>query len=374
MKKIIIIGGGILGLSTAYELSNENAQITVIDAIYEGAATKAGAGIICPWTTQRRNLNWYLLAKNGANYYPEFIKKIEKDNELSHGYAKVGALVLDNDLDKLNTIYERVMARKQTAPEIGTVKILNSSETTKHFSLLNNKYHSIYISGGARIDGRKLQNSLINAAKKNGVNFITGTAKLHQVEQEKPQLDVNNTTLSYDKLIVTTGAWINEFFTPLDLELRTTFQKGQIAHLQSDGIDTANMPVIMPPNNQYILGFPDNKLVVGATKEPINIKNAQATTAGKNEIITKASDIIPEINHFSIEDIRVGFRPNTFNRLPVFGKIKDFNNIIIATGLGASGLTTGPFIGKLISQITLNKKTDIDITPYFTEQIIKRKD
>ncbi|MFX7302958.1 FAD-dependent oxidoreductase, partial [Acinetobacter baumannii] len=73
MQKIIVVGAGILGASTAYQLSKRGAEVIIVDRKHEGQATDAAAGIICPWLSQRRNQAWYKLAKEGARFYPSLI-------------------------------------------------------------------------------------------------------------------------------------------------------------------------------------------------------------------------------------------------------------------------------------------------------------
>ncbi|WP_258168317.1 FAD-binding oxidoreductase, partial [Paenibacillus sp. AR247] len=92
MKKYIIIGSGILGASTSYQLAKMGADVLLIDRKDPGQATDAAAGIICPWLSQRRNQAWYQLAKAGAAFYPGLIKELEAEGETQTGYAKVGAL------------------------------------------------------------------------------------------------------------------------------------------------------------------------------------------------------------------------------------------------------------------------------------------
>lgn len=73
MKKFIVIGAGILGASTAYQLAKRGAEVIIVDRKDPGQATAAAAGIICPWISQRRNQAWYRLAKEGARFYPSLI-------------------------------------------------------------------------------------------------------------------------------------------------------------------------------------------------------------------------------------------------------------------------------------------------------------
>jgi D-amino-acid dehydrogenase len=73
MQKIIVIGAGILGASTAYHLAKSGAEVIIVDRHDRGQATYAAAGIVCPWLSQRRNKAWYQLAIGGARYYPDLI-------------------------------------------------------------------------------------------------------------------------------------------------------------------------------------------------------------------------------------------------------------------------------------------------------------
>src|SRR5690625_452225 len=101
--KVIIIGSGIVGATTAYYLSKNNVQVTLIDREDPGRATDAAAGIICPWLAQRRNQAWYTLARNGARFYPELVESLATDGEVNTGYDQVGAV-------KLHTIDRRLIA------------------------------------------------------------------------------------------------------------------------------------------------------------------------------------------------------------------------------------------------------------------------
>src|SRR5699024_12172029 len=92
MKKIIVIGSGILGATTAYKLAKSGAQVTVIDRNEYGQATGSAAGIICPWLTQRRNQAWYWLAKEGARLYPILINELIEDGETKTPHAQPAAI------------------------------------------------------------------------------------------------------------------------------------------------------------------------------------------------------------------------------------------------------------------------------------------
>lgn len=171
MQKIIIVGAGILGASTAYQLVKMGADVVIVDRLDRGQATAAAAGIVCPWISQRRNKDWYHLAKNGARFYPNLIEELERDGETETGYAQVGAISLHTDEEKLLAMQKRATKRKEDAPEIGDITLLTSEETNALFPPLSGEYAAVHISGAARVDGRALRDSLLRASQKTERNL-----------------------------------------------------------------------------------------------------------------------------------------------------------------------------------------------------------
>lgn len=364
MKTYIVIGAGILGSSTAYHLAKEGADVILVDRQDRGQATDAAAGIVCPWLSQRRNQAWYKLAKDGAKYYPSLISQLEADGETETGYKKVGAICIHTDENKLEKMEERALHRLDGAPEIGEITKLSPDETHKRFPPLAEEYSSVYISGGARVNGRALCQSLIKAAKKHGALFIQGNAKIQFEERKITGIKVNGETLFADKVIVTAGAWGKELLQPLGVDFLVSPQKAQIVHLHLADTNTQEWPVIMPPNNQYILAFDGGRVIIGATHEDDTGFDNRVTAGGLNEIYSKALAVAPGLSNSEVLETRIGFRPFTPGFLPVIGALPNYEGILIANGLGASGLTVGPYLGSELAKLALGQPLDIDLTLY----------
>jgi D-amino-acid dehydrogenase len=364
MKKIIVIGAGILGASAAYHLAKEGAAVTVIDRKDPGQATDAAAGIICPWLSQRRNKAWYTLAKNGAAYYSSLIQQLEEDGETDTGYARVGALSLHKDSIKLDKMEERALARREDAPEIGEVVQLSWPETAELFPAVSKEFSSVMVGGAARVDGRALRNALLRSARKHGAVIITGSAEIAVETGTVVGAKVSDKVYFADKVIVTAGAWARDLLAPLGIHLKLTSQKGQIVHLKLENQDTSLWPVIMPPNDQYILAFEDGKIVIGTTHENDMDFDMRITAGGLNEVLSKALEIAPGLADATFTEARVGYRPYTPGFLPVIGEIPGFTNLLFANGLGASGLTVGPFLGAQLAKLSLGMEPDLDLKPY----------
>ena len=364
MKEFIVIGAGILGASTAYHLAKAGAKVMVIDRQDKGQATDAAAGIICPWLSQRRNKAWYALAKGGAAYYTSLIEQLEKDGETETGYHQVGAVSLHTDAGKLQKMEERALKRREDAPEIGEVRPMTPAETSTLFPPLSKEFASVHVSGAARVNGRALRNALLRAAQKHGAVHINGSAKLEHTDSKVTGARLKDKKYAADGVIVTAGAWADELLAPLGLSFQVTSQKAQIVHLQLEETETANWPVVMPPSDQYILAFDEGRVVIGATHEEHENFDQRVTAGGLHEVFDKALSVAPGLADGTFVEARVGFRPFTPGFLPIIGKVPGFENLLLANGLGASGLTAGPFLGAQLAKLALGEAVDIDLQLY----------
>jgi len=370
MKKVIIVGAGILGASTAYALAKMGAEVLIVDRQDQGQATDAAAGIICPWVSQRRNQAWYSLAKAGARYYPGLVQELMREGETETGYAQVGALCIHEEREKISKIEERARARRTDATEIGNIVPLSEDETRKRFPLLAEGYHAVHISGAARVDGRALRDALIRSSVRNGASLIHGDAQLLYQLNRVTGVSVGEQCFSADLVVVCAGAWANPLFYPLGIHFKVGYQKAQIMHLTvPDSHDTGSWPLVMPPTDQYMLAFENQKIVIGATHEnDIEGYDTRVTAGGMQEILNKGLKLAPNLATSTLEEVRVGFRPFTPGFLPVIGAVPGWEGLITANGLGASGLTVGPYLGSQLAKLALGMELDIDLTDYDLRQ------
>ena len=365
--KVIVIGAGIAGSSTAYQLAKLGADVLIIDRKDDGQATDAAAGIICPWLSQRRNKAWYRLAKGGARYYPVLIEELESEGETETGYARVGALSIHTDQGKIDNMEERANKRIVDAAEIGEINRLDEHKTHELFPLLAEGYSSLHISGAARVDGRALRDALLRSAQRNGAKLIYGDAKLEFQSNCVTGVIVDAIRYPANKVIVCAGAWAGLLLQPLGIDFKVSYQKAQIMHLQipDSTQPTGSWPVVMPPSDQYLLAFEQQKIVIGATHEN-NVEgyDTRITPGGMHEIVSKCLAFAPDLADSTFQEVRVGFRPFTADFLPVIGAIPEWEGLLAVNGLGASGLTMGPYIGAQLAKLALGMELDIDLTDY----------
>ena len=359
----IIVGAGILGASTAYHLSKQGATVLLIDRKESGRATDAAAGIICPWMTQRRNKAWYRLANNGAHYYDTLIEELEALGETATGYRKVGTIALheSSKIEKMNTIAEN---RFPEAPGIGRIERLDASQVKSLFPLIDTVEDALFVSGGARVDGRALRGALERAAIHYGATVIDADAELLIESGQVKGISIDGQPHYAKHVILTAGVWINELLRPLKLELDIRPEKGQILHLDLEEMKTKHWPVIMGQRGLYLVSTEDGRLALGSTHEKQLDYNLQPTVKGMHALLTRALPVAPRLEETNIHEMRVGLRPYTSNSLPVIASLDAHPNVFIANGLGASGLTIGPYLGRELAELALNQPLEIPLSDY----------
>lgn len=159
--KVAIIGAGIVGATAAYYLSKEkDIEVTVFD-YGVGQATKAAAGIICPWFSRRRNKVWYKMARLGADFYPKMVADLKEDGFDTSFYEQVGVYLHKKTAEHFQDLYHLASERLEESPLIGDLKILSEKEVNLGFPDLKIEGKMLYASGAARVEGAMLVDTLL---------------------------------------------------------------------------------------------------------------------------------------------------------------------------------------------------------------------
>ena len=358
--RTIIIGAGVLGASAAFHLARTGAQVTVIDAHLDGRATAAGAGIICPWVSATEDPSFYRLYCAGGEYYPDLIAALAEAGATDLGYRQAGAMLVSDDQEELAWL-ER-MARQRAAAMMGRITRLAAPEARALFPPLHNALGAVHIAGGARVDGRRLAASLLQAAAFHGAKVVRGHASLSVEADRVLGAELDGHRIPAERVIVTAGAWADRVLRPAGFPVAVEPQRGQIAHLRLQGVQTQDWPVILPPGSHYIVPFDDGRIVAGATRETGSGFDYRVTASGQAEILSEALRIAPGLGAATTIETRVGFRPVAAR--PLLGWVPNVSGLAVGNGLGAAGLTIGPLAGRLLADLVTGVAPILDLAPF----------
>lgn len=363
--RLIVVGSGIVGASCAYTASSLGADVVLVDAAKPGRATAAGAGIICPWSAQVTDQAWCALAYAAAREYPALTARLAELGETEVSYRQVGALVLAERGEDQERIRLALTARRAEVPEIGEVTGLSAADARRLFPPLRADAAAVYIGGAARVDGRELAAALARSAARQGAVIRNGDAHLVCISGRITGVRIGDELVEGDAVVAATGAWTRTFLQETGLAVPVEAQRGQIMHISLAGVDTSRWPVVLPgASGHYLLAFDGGRIVAGATRETGSGPDYRVTPAGLAEILGQALAVAPGLADGTYLETRVGFRPVGPGIRPLLGPLPGLDGLVIATGLGATGLTMGPLAGALAAQSALGLPPAIDLAPY----------
>jgi len=363
--RAVVIGAGVLGASTAYHLARTGAQVTVLDQQLDGRATAAGAGIICPWVSGVDDPVFYRLYTESARYYGDLVPALAEIGEHDLGFRRVGGMMVSASGVDLLHIERVVRGRQAAAPEMGAVSRLTPREARALFPPLHADLGAVHVAGGARVDGRRLGAALLRAARHHGAVVRDGEAALIAADGRVDGVRLGGERLAADQVVVTAGAWAPALLRELGIDLPIRPQRGQIVHLRLAGQATQDWPVILPLGaSHYLLAFDDQRVVAGATREADAGFGYRVTAAGLAEVLANALAVAPGLAEAEVIGTRVGFRPMGVEVRPLLGAARGVAGLVIGNGLGAAGLTIGPFAGRLLADVALGRSPELDVAPF----------
>ena len=357
--RLIVVGTGIVGAACGYAASRLGADVTFVDAAAVGRATAAGAGVICPWTSEADDPAWYAFSRAAVREYPSLVAGLSADDV---SYRQVGALALADEDGELERIRARVVARRAEAPEIGEVRILADGEAQRMFPPLREGTRAVFIGGAARVDGRQLAGALLKAS---GATIRTGWATLSCDGGRVTGVMVDGKRIEADAVVAAAGAWTASLVEPAGVTVRVVPQRGQIMHIGLVSADTSDWPVVLPSaTGHYMLAFGDSRVVAGATREAESGFDVRVTPGGLSEVLANALSVAPGLASGTHLETRVGLRPAGPDGRPLLGAVPAVAGLVVATGLGANGLTAGPYAGTIAARIALGLAPGIDLEPF----------
>jgi thiazole synthase len=337
---IIIIGGGIIGLTLAIELRLRGASVTVLYRDFKQAAAHAAAGMLAPEAEGIPPGPMLDLCLRSRSLYPEWIRKLEDITGVSAGYWPCGILA---------PVYEH---KGQSSSAIW----LDKDAIHLHQSGLGaDVIGGWWYPEDAQVDNRTLTQSLRMAAEQLGVNLPEGIAA--EAFGQKNRRIVSVKTASGDwqaeQYVLAGGAWSNQL---LPLPVRP--KKGQMLSVRVPLAATYELPLqrILYGSEIYIVPRQDGRLIIGATSEDVGF-TPHNTPAGMQKLLERAIRLYPALEQWAVEEFWWGFRPATPDELPILGS-SPCENLTLATGHYRNGILLAPITASLLADHILNQKSD----------------
>ena len=340
-KKIIVIGGGIVGCMTARELANHGHHVTVVErniiaAQTSGEASWAGAGILfplLPWF-YKDEVNAISLA--GAVRYPEICAQLLTETGIDPECINSG-MRIKPPFDAHTAL--SWCARNNVTAELESDDLL--------------------LPNVCQVRNPRLMQALKQSLIQNGVTLIEQTqlVPLDETELEKtgkvtgwktsPTSKNGGTVLEADVYVVTSGAWSFELLKNTAAQLDIKPMRGQILLYQTP---TDAIPHIIYQDGFYLVPRRDGYLLAGSTLEDVGFDTGITKTAHQ-EIQAKAEAILPQLKDAPILKHWSGLRPGTPDNMPTIARHPTIENLYLNTGHFRYGVTMAPESAKKLTNL-----------------------
>ena len=411
-KKVVVIGGGIIGLCTAYYLQKEGCEITVIDkSNFTSGASHVNAGLITPshiiplaapgminkglkWMFNRSSplyvkprldfdfLQWTWLfkksatAKKVAKSIPvirdinllsrELYEEMKLSSDFNFHYQHKGLLMLyktDKAGEEEWGIGKKALENGLEVEHLSEVDV-KKLEPSANLTIKGAVYY--------HTDAHMTPNEFIAQIKSyllhKGVAFLPEREVLefHKVSNKVTFVSTNKEVVDCDDVVVATGTWTQDLIRKLAINI--PIQAGKGYRIDTKEPINISIPSILVEAKVAVTpmnGFTRfaGTMEIGGINHNINRKRV--------DTIAKAScNYYPglQITEEEKQKAKCGLRPCSPDGLPYIGRLPTIKNVTVATGHAMMGWSLGPATGKLLSEIITDKKRSLDITPFKVER------
>jgi len=367
---VVIIGGGVIGCTIAYQLSKAGVQVSVIEREeIASEASRAAAGLLSPaevLTGPKAVADLFLASWSMT---AEVVAEIEAASGVKVEYFQTGALHALQDVDDQTTLKRFAEIWQAQGAE---VQWLNGNQIYEYEPLLDHILDAaLYVSDTVSIRPRLMTMAFAEAARKYGANFFEHTEVTGFQQQSERVIGIQTAvgrTIPCDCVVVATGAWSEHVGRWLGLNIPVYPARGQILSLRQPATPL-NHTII--GNGVYIVPKIDNTIYVGATIEQVGFDKSN-TAGGIASLLSSAIQLIPKLEHAKIVDIWSGLRPWSRDSYPILGKAPGWENVILATGHGPGGFELSAITGKTIAELITSGQTPALIQPFGLERFMEK--
>ncbi|WP_308405742.1 glycine oxidase ThiO [Streptomyces tardus] len=353
--RVCIVGGGVIGLVTAWRTAQRGAEVTVVDPFPGGGAAQVAAGMLAA-VTELHYGEEQLLALNlaSARRYPDFAAELAEASGQQLGYRACGtlAVALDSDdrahLRELHALQQRCGLSAQW---------LSGRECRRLEPLL-----APGVRGGLRVDGdhqidpRLLSRALLTACERAGV--VTLRARAARLRTGSGGVAgvtlADGSELAADAVVLAAGSESGQLAgVPAECVPPVRPVKGQVLRLRMPD-PAGRRPFLSRTVRAVVRGGPlylvpreSGELVVGATSEERGW-DTTVTAGGVYELLRDAHELLPGITELELVETRAGLRPCSPDNAPVLGPTP-LPGLHLATGHHRNGVLLTPVTGDALA-------------------------
>ena len=354
--EIVVVGGGIIGLLSAFVLAQANCKVTILEK--NSGATEsswAGGGIVSPMYPWRYPPAVTALAQLAQAEYPLLAQQLFAMTGINIELNACGMLMLEAEDQR-----DALVWGQQYQQQLLT---LSATDISQLSPLLASFKSGIWFPHIANVRNPRLLNALMQAVTQLGVRYMNHTDIVSWHKNNNRITTIESSTgekYTADAFVITAGAWTGQILNLLAITMPVNPMKGQMILYK---LPEQKLKQIVLHQGHYLIPRQDGHLLCGSTLENTGFEK-QTTDEALALLQKTANRIMPLLFQYQPIKQWAGLRPASPNGIPYIGRVPQFSNLWVNAGHFRNGLVLAPASAKLLADLMLCRTPCVNPEPY----------
>ncbi len=360
--RVVMVGGGIAGCSTAVELARRGAHVTLLDRDQPGTgATGASAGMLAPQYEAGAPGPLLRFGLQSKELWPEFARYVESLADWPLGYRADGMLVANQTPAEAEAARQDLVWQHQAG--LPGAFLTPGEARLIHPGVRESVPSYLWLPAEQQVDSQRLAVALADAVRGAGGRVLAGkevTALTASDHRADGVLLADGTRISADAVVLAAGAWsggIGEL--PRALPVRPV--RGQMLRLLP--ASPAPWPLLADHQGRYLVPRENGTLLVGATMEEVGFDDG-VTDHGRALLSQVAMELFPALEKAAVAERWAGLRPMTPDGWPILGPDPEMAGLFYATGYGRNGILFAPLAARALAELITAGRSEVAWEPF----------
>jgi glycine oxidase len=360
---VLVIGGGVIGLTTAYFLARDGASVTVLDRSAPGSeASWAGAGIIPPGKPERAATPYDRLRAVSSRAFSLLSDELRERTGVDNGYRVCGGIeVFEHPAPRVIQLWQ---AEGIEFVSFDGARLRQIEPALRQLAL------EVYLLPGmAQVRNPRHLKALVMACEQAGVRIEANVPVVRirtAGNRVAAAVTENGAEQSADRLLIASGAWSERLLGQLGLRTGIGPVRGQMVlfHLPAPLLTR-----VVCVEKRYLVPRDDGHILVGSTEEPEAGFEKRTTESGIAQLTEFAIRLVPALADVPVERTWAGLRPGSPDGMPFLGPIPGWENAFVAAGHFRAGIQLSPATGRIMADLILGRLPDTPVDAFRADRV-----